>query len=142
MQTSRFQLGLIATLAMGLGFSLSSSEAVGYPAGSAISMGENPVWSVGGVPVSVKTITAPADQDMIITDVHFANTDAHWLKIQMSLPSGPVAGFASDGTTDRTMMSLRSGIRIPAGQTLSMDFEGYYGLGSSRYTVSGYYARP
>jgi hypothetical protein len=32
MVTSRFQLGLIATLAVGLGFSLSSSEAIGYPA--------------------------------------------------------------------------------------------------------------
>ena len=35
MQSSRFQLGLIATLATGLGFSVASSDAVGYPAGAA-----------------------------------------------------------------------------------------------------------
>ena len=97
---------------------------------------------MGGVPGDVETLTAPPGQDMIITDVHFSNTDSQWLKIQMSLPSGPVAGFASDGTGDRTMVSLQSGIRIPAGQTLSMAFAGYYGLANSRYTVSGYYARP
>jgi len=142
MQTSRFQLGLIATLAFGLGFSLSSSEAVGYPAGSAISMGTNPVWSVGGLPLATETITAPPDQDMIITDVHFGNTDAQWLRVEMSLPSGSLAAFSSDSPTDRHLWSLRSGIRIPAGETLTMAFEGYYGLGSSRYTVSGYYARP
>jgi hypothetical protein len=48
MQTSHFQLGLIATLAVGLGFSLASSNAVGYPAGSAISFHNNPVVSIGG----------------------------------------------------------------------------------------------
>jgi hypothetical protein len=48
MVTSRFQLGLIATLAVGLGFSLSSSEAIGYPAGPVVSLGANPIVSVGG----------------------------------------------------------------------------------------------
>ena len=48
MQTSRFQLGLIATLAVGLGFSLSSSDAVGYPAGPAVSLGTNPIWNEAG----------------------------------------------------------------------------------------------
>ncbi len=42
MVTSRFQLGLIAALAAGLGFSLSSSEAVGYPAGAAVSQDAAP----------------------------------------------------------------------------------------------------
>ena len=51
MQTSRFQLGLIATLAVGLGFSLASSDAVGYPAGAAVSMGTNPLWAKGGTSV-------------------------------------------------------------------------------------------
>jgi hypothetical protein len=47
MVTSRFQLGLIATLAIALGFTLASSEAVGYPAGSAVSFHENPVVAIG-----------------------------------------------------------------------------------------------
>jgi hypothetical protein len=72
MQTSRFQLGLIATLAVGLGFSLSSSEAVGYPAGAAISMGSNPTWSKGGVlsgDDNSIVIEAPTDQSVVFTDV-------------------------------------------------------------------------
>jgi hypothetical protein len=141
MQTSRFQLGLIATLAVGLGFSLSLSDAIGYPA-SAVSLGTNPVWSVGGTPSSTEILTAPADQDMIITDVHFANTDGSWLRLEMHTSGTYVAGFSSDDTSDRTVASLRSGIRVPAGQALTMNFEAHYGLGSSRYTVSGYYAQP
>ena len=142
MQTSRFQLGLMATLAAGLGFSLASSEAVGYPAGAAVSMGSNPVWSVGGTPDSTETLTAPADQDMVITDVHFSNTDAQWLRVEMQLSGAPVAAFTSDGTADRPSVSLKSGIRVPAGQAMTIYFEGYYGLSSSRYTLSGYYAQP
>jgi hypothetical protein len=142
MQTSRFQIGLIAALAVGLGFSLASSSAVGYPAGAAVSMGSNPLWSVGGTPTSTETLTAPADQDMIITDVHFANTDGHWLRLEMHLSGSTVAAFISDGTTDRPSVSLQSGIRVPAGDTLSMGFAGYHGLSTSRYTVSGYYAQP
>ena len=142
MQTSRFQLGLIATLAVGLGFSLASSHAAGYPAGATVSMGSNPLWSVGGAPSSTETLTAPSDQDMIITDVHFSNTDAHWLRLEMQLAGATVASFVSDGTTDRPQISLQSGIRVPAGQTMTMGFDGYYGLSSARYTLSGYYAQP
>ena len=141
MQTSRFQLGLIATLAIGLGFSLSSSDAIGYPA-SAVSLGSNPVWSVGGTPSSTEPLTAPADQDMIITDVHFANTDGHWLHLEMLVSGVSVAGFASENSNYRPATSFRSGIRIPAGETLTMNFTAYYGLSSVRHTISGYYAQP
>ena len=53
MVTSRFQLGLIATLAVGLGFSLSSSEAIGYPAGAAVSLGDHMPVHLGAMPMSV-----------------------------------------------------------------------------------------
>ena len=73
MVTSRFQLGLIATLAVGLGFSLSSSEAIGYPAGAAVSLGANPVWSSAGRLESGEgsrelVVVAP-EKDLVITDV-------------------------------------------------------------------------
>ena len=71
MHTSRFQLSLIATLAVGLGFSLSSSQAVGYPAGAAVSLGANPLWSHGGMSNASSAVifTAPADKDMVLTDL-------------------------------------------------------------------------
>ena len=72
MQTSRFQLGLMASLALGLGLSLASMDAVGYPSGAAVSLGSNPVWSVGGVLTgdsSASIIEAPTDQAVVFTDV-------------------------------------------------------------------------
>jgi hypothetical protein len=142
MQTSHFQIGLIAILAVGLGFSLASSSAVGYPAGAAVSMGSNPVWSIGGLPEATESLTAPAGQDMIITDVHFANTDSQWIRVEMALADDTVAAFTSDSGPDRVPVSLRSGIRIPAGETMTIGFTAYYGLSSVRYTISGYYAQP
>ena len=77
MQTSRFQLGLIAVLALSLGTALSSSQAVGYPAGVAVSAGTNPVTSGGGQlsiayasSASSTLVTAPADHDLVITDLY------------------------------------------------------------------------
>ena len=40
--------GLVAILALGLGLSLASSRAIGYPAGAAVSMGANPLFAKGG----------------------------------------------------------------------------------------------
>ena len=77
MQTSRFQLGLIATLSAGLGLALSSPMAIGYPAGSAISYGANPVWSAGGVihgDGGVVLISAPSDQAIVVTDINLSVT--------------------------------------------------------------------
>ncbi len=48
MADSRFQTTLITALALGLGFTLASSNAVGYPAGAAVSLGSNPVASFAG----------------------------------------------------------------------------------------------
>ena len=79
MQTSRFQLGLIATLAAGLGAALSSSPAIGYPSGPVVSSGTNPVWAIGGtLPGETRTVlTAPADQDMVVTDVLITGDSGH-----------------------------------------------------------------
>jgi len=76
MQTSRFQLGLIAALSGGLGLSLASSLAIGYPAGAAVSLGANPVWSAGGELEGDGTVLLPVDipegQVAVVTDVVFS----------------------------------------------------------------------
>jgi len=142
MQTSHFQLSLIALLAVALGASVSSSEAIGYPTASAISASSNPIWNVGGTPTSVETITAPSDQDIVITDIHFGSINAGWLKMQFELLGEYVAGYAWDGTTDRYKVTMSSGIRIPAGETMTVRFDHTYSLSSTQYTLSGYYGRP
>jgi hypothetical protein len=141
MQTSRFQLGLIATLAVGLGFSLASSDAVGYPAGAAVSMGENPLWTVGGNTDSTTVISAPEDQDMVITDLILSigyNTQGRAI---LTASSGPVLGefyLESYNSIERHVRhAFASGIRIPRGESVTL-------TGDTRtyYSISGYYAQP
>ncbi len=162
MKTSRFQLGLIATLALGLGFSLASSQAIGYPAGAAVSMGSNPLMSVGGSLEpwsSVELATAPAGQDLVITDVVLgATSSAYYCRGSFSVhvedDSGAVLGeFAlSRGELTQTeptslVSNFNSGILLSAGRTANIRVSSHYdNCGSSywsfRYTASGYYAQP
>jgi hypothetical protein len=155
MQTSRFQLGLIAVLALGLGYTLSSSPAVGYPAGSATSLGSNPVIAVGGTVSSstAELFTAPADQDVVVTDV--------WLTMANRSCSSVVDFVTSAGATVSTVKlfsyfyegtyeathsqpgsvqhSFGSGLPLPAGQSLEIIESGGCAVA---YTVSAYYAQP
>ena len=141
MQTSRFQLGLIATLAVGLGFSLSSSEAIGYPAGAAVSLGANQVWSTAGAVGGSTTITvieASADQDVVITDLSMYSTST--VHLFLRLDDGTLVGryrvVDGAGLVDR---SLNSGILVPAGRSVQLENES----GSTVfYNYSGYYAQP
>jgi hypothetical protein len=147
MQTSRFQLGLIATLAVGLGFSLASSEAVGYPSGAAVSMGASPVWSVGGQTppgVSYDLFTAPGDQDVIVTDISLTAGCGGTCVTQVTIdtPTDRLASYRvrvnSAGYYGPVHDSLQSGLRVPAGQVLSITTSTEY----VDYTLSGYYAQP
>ncbi len=170
MQTSRFQLGLMAVLAIGLGYTLSSSQAVGYPAGAVVSAGANPIVSVGGEvrhASSTDLLTAPSDQDIILTDLVLTSwSDMDCKRSHQSrliLSSGTVVGefetnsgnamryYDYDSDSGLSIShSFSSGLRVPAGETLSLevnqtgnfgscDSGGGYGV---RYAVSGYQAQP
>ena len=143
MQTSHFQLSLIALLSTALGVSISSSDAVGYPA-PAISMGSNPIWNAGGTPPSsgYKTFYAPADQDLVITDIHFGALNSSWMKLQFEVSDVMVAAYAWTDTGDRYPISLENGIRVPAGSHVNVYFHHHYGVVNTQYTFSGYYAKP
>ena len=137
MQTSRFQIGIIATLAIALGFSLASSEAIGYPAGGAVSLGANPLWSVAGEGDG-SLPSAPSDQDMIITDVV---TFGYNSRFSILLADGTVVAYLNASATTYHSV-FESGIKIPAGSTASIDFEGGTASLYTRHTISGYYAQP
>jgi hypothetical protein len=151
MQTSRFQLGLIATLAVGLGFSLSSSEAIGYPAGAAISMGSNPLWAKGGEvdASSVTVISAPADRDVVVTDVllTYRNANCH-PTVSIRTGAGELLAkffMYQDQDSDKTMQpttimhSFSSGLPVAAGGALELQEHDDCNVA---YTLSGYYAQP
>ncbi len=171
MQTSRFQLGLIATLSVGLGLALSSPMAIGYPAGSAVSYGANPVWSAGGTITGdgdAVLLTAPSDQAVVVTDID----------LSISSPNGYCATVVSVGlgNSEATSVSsadlgrfglgmnrenygftlyeptysthLQSGAKVGPGDTLQLFSDVHWSYSCSttevsiHYMISGYYAQP
>ena len=166
MQTSHFQLGLIATLAVGLGFSLASSDAIGYPAGVAVSYSSNPVVSVGGTLDGTETETplvAPIDQAIIITDVVLSAMDSQHacsgaVRVDLSSDGSVIGRFSlgltvpiydNSGYQPINTVRLESGIRIAPGESLTIAAPERSSWGSCsgsgmevHYTLSGYYAQP
>ena len=145
MQTSRFQLGLIATLAVGLGFSLSSSDAVGYPAGAVVSTGSNPVWnSAGEISAASVVVATAAGGDLIITDISISSYGGSSWGADFRLSDGiKVAAFrGSDLHTNHMEQQMSTGVRVPEGQSLSLEFSGASPRSNFVYSLAGYYAQP
>jgi len=171
MHTSRFQLGLIATLSVGLGLALSSPMAIGYPAGSAVSYGANPVWSAGGVingDGGVVLLSAPSDQALVVTDINLSVTSTN-SGCTTALSVGIGDGSATSvGTSDLGQFGLGvnregysytqyhpiystqlgSGAKVAPGDNLQLFsdvlWNNYCSLSevSLNYMISGYYAQP
>jgi len=138
MQTSRFQLGLIATLAVGLGFSLSSSEAVGYPAGPVVSLGTNPLWSDGGSIGAYETkevLTVPVGQTFVVTGLKDQRNGMSILEgTTVLMPHNSQAAYASN------MFAIgRAHLQIDGGTTLVLQNNDSR---SNDYYIQGYYAQP
>ena len=141
MQTSRFQLGFMAVLAVGLGFSLASSDAVGYPTGPVVSSGTNPAWNAAGSVSGSTTrvlVSAPDGQDAMVTDMVLAtNYGTHTLELELS--DGTLVGKYLIKDTDPMSINMNTGIRVPQGQSLSLKWSTGYSL---HYSMQGYYAQP
>ncbi len=168
MQTPNIQLFLMTGLAIGFGstitMALQARDAVGYPGGTAVSMGSNPVVSVGGEITgssSVSAMTSPTDQALIITDVVLVASDqssscrAH-TTVYMRAGTEEIARFAVGTTYDTRNYSnwaplidtqFSSGLRVPPDTELFISTGEDYSGGCSGslevvYTLSGYYAQP
>jgi len=153
MQTSSFQQVLIAALALGLGFSLASSDAVGYPSGPSVSVGANPVVNASGRIMEFGSpttlVVAPADQDIILTDINLQTPDPTGCEVMLSSNDGVrlvtnwIEGdVRSDGFPGVKLdQSLVSGLRIPAGQDIYVHF-GSCDVTKLYYNLRGYYAQP
>mgnify|MGYP004030536749 CR=1 FL=1 len=141
MQTSRFQLGLMAVLAVSLGFSLASSDAVGYPTGSVVSSGTNPAWNAAGRingATSRVLVSAPSGQDAMVTDM-VLSTNYGSAVLDLELSDGTVVAKYYLTDTDPMHINMNTGIQVPEGQSLSAKWT------SSNYlyfSVQGYYAQP
>ena len=137
MQTSRFQLGLIAALAVGLGFSLSSSDAVGYPAGAPISLGSNPMWSQMGTVErgggSVDVLTVPVDQVAVVTA--FSSNAGNYFDIYQD---GTMVLDGHANAYDKIFGANQGGLVIEGGSTLRV-VNSDYPTGTNLYYIQGYY---
>lgn len=163
---SSFSPILNTALALGLGITgtlaLQSSTAVGYPS-EAISSGHNPVVSMGATVLgdgSLTVLEAAADQDIVVTDIVLSVTDtnpdcsvayiATFTRGDGSILATVSAGLGRNdwgsGYLPVVPVSLASGIRVPAGDTLTMTTNRTmrYGCGTDRLmvTASGYLAAP
>ena len=164
MQTSRFQLGLIATLAVGLGFSLSSSEAVGYPAGAAVSMGSNPLFAKAGSvnDGTVEVIEVPAESMLVVTDLlltmkrkscgsrvsvltaggdTIAEVDLYSYSDEINETGSyhRVRAALTNSQPTTLQHAFSSGLPVNGGATLTISEAGGCDVA---YTLSGYYAQP
>jgi len=166
MQTSRFQLGLIVTLAVGLGFSLTSTQAIGYPAGAAISYASNPVrsatghWDLTGSGDSESSvITAPTGQDLVLTEVMVGltqNNEHCWASGRFQLKNSSGAEIATipvhnahmqNAQVQPVQLDLKSGLRVPAGTSVNAEWHFVVHNCSSTtydlsYVLSGYLSAP
>ena len=164
MDTSKFHLSMTTALAVGLGYALSSSMAVGYPA-SSVSYGSNPVQSAAG-DIDLHTTTsvpdvmrAPSDQDLIITDVMLGLPQSNEYcrgngTVHLRDGAGNSYGEFAVGTTHMgnaqatpTVFHARSGLRVPAGTSITLSWTWDYNYcGTSTYdlvyTLGGYLAQP
>ena len=166
MSNNHFHLSLTVLLSLGLGYSLASSTATGYPAGSAISLGSNPVRSFGGKidfqtePSMLKSniVSAPATHDLVVTDVLMGLTQIG----AGCFSNGHLRLYDDDGVTyaeipiyttnireapsSTTRFQAGAGIRIPANTSLHAQWtfatqdclDYYYDL---HYTIGGYLAQ-
>ena len=130
-----------------------------------ISFGQNPVVSAGGSVTSSQSVlvmSAPSDQDLIVTDINLTSYSTMSCKTQLVLGSGSTLGaFETHSAISRgsysssvglsVQQSLTSGLRVPAGDTLYISTDETGSDGSScgtytgygvRYMISGYYAQP
>lgn len=155
--------GMVLGLAIGVGM-----QQVDALPGTSIGYGQNPLVSIGGSAYDGETkvlFTAPIDQDIIVKDIiltSFTNmTCKRSHKSEFILGSGAVLGQFETVTANYNgthgsssglsiQHSFASGIRVPAGDTLTFVVTEFGNYGNScgsngnygvRYSVSGYHAQ-
>lgn len=167
MSPDTIHLSLITALAIGLGAAMThglwSNPAAGYPAGSAVSAGSNPVVAQGGrvgYSGSSETVfTAPADQNIVVTDVVLTGASTSGdcygqVGVILSTPSASnLAHFSVDDRTYAQSTSTvvtahyQSGLPVLAGESLTIRSSGNFrtcgpDFYAVDYSISGYLAQP
>ena len=139
----------LAALVLSVGVSAHLIGTANATLGSSVSLGSNPIRNFGGViPTSSQTLifTAPEDQDYVVTGMLSNDGCAIVVGDTTILPeTGYFYPTMVYSRTDRSVTlqpsmftTGRATLRIPAGETLSLDCIG----SSNRYYIQGYLAQP
>lgn len=137
-------IGICAILA----FLPAHNTAMAHPMTPVVSTGSNPIVNVAGRltdPGFVSVITAPADQDIVITDLIFSAdiSGAGEPELRLASTHATVARYWVFGGSYHSggpnHYALQTGIRIPAGDSLELNINTTNDI---NYTMSGYYAQP
>ena len=122
-----------------------------------ISVGSNPLLSWAGQLTysSSSTVgTAPTGQDVVLTDIILTTASfcgAHGYDVTLTTSSGSLIGqfrlssqqaSQSGHYASNVIAQLRSGLRVPAGESLSIATNHVYQDCKLNYTLSGYLAQP
>jgi hypothetical protein len=154
-------------IALGMGalvaWTFSPHDAIGYPAGSAVSSSSNPVVAKGGrvdwSTTSTPVLTAPTGQDIVITDVVLTGAMTGYdcygqIQVVLSTESSPtLAQYTVDqrahpySSASFVAAQYQSGLPIASGETLSIrTFGNFRNCSSSNYhvdySITGYLAHP
>ena len=115
----------------------SIGQAIAFPQGPNTSLGSNPVFSVSSVNYASHTLytnntTAPA----IITDFIAKGAVNYNCERNFTVSNSTEAISISAGTDGIYHMSLQSGLKVPAGESLQVSGGNY----CAHVSISGYYA--
>jgi hypothetical protein len=139
---------IFITVAFTLAWAATTTPATGHPMGAVVSTGSNPIVNAAGRltdPGFVSIVTAPADQDVVITDLVFSADHSGAGEPELRLAStGTVVGryFIFGGSYHGggpAHFALQTGIKIPAGDSLELNI---HTTNDVNYAISGYYAQP
>ena len=138
----------LATFCIAVGWLFASSPAQGHPSGMVVSTGSNPIVNVAGQLSSsawVSVLTAPEDQDIVVTDLVFSanHSGAGEPELRLASTTQTVGRYFIFGGSYHgggpAHFSLQTGIRVPAGDSLELNINT---TNYVNYSLSGYYAQP
>lgn len=110
------------------------------------SMGQNPIFSKGGVnngSQTMYTISSIANQEIVVTDVSISGQYNHDMEIVFQTSGGEEIGryktwnYSNYPGPGIMNASLNSGLRVPAGEDLQV-----FVNGSGTFTFAGKYVHP
>ena len=139
---------VVTSLLITTGLFLPVANGLGTPS---VQLGSNPVFNyagsgyVPGVGFSQVIATAPTNMDMRITDIQLSSCcdgSGYGSNVTLTTSSGTVIGRWSVNRNTSIVISMESGLIVPAGESVTLSAERNNSNVYVYYTFSGQYVRP